>query len=95
MNWLSNILSLVAIIAAGIHQIHTDKTLDQKQAIGQDLLTTAMAGASVLLPPAEAGLATGIGTVAQNTLAETIAVLHNTPTLASPPVADPVPAPAA
>lgn len=83
MNWLK-LLNLIPIIAIGIHQLHTDKTLGEKQQFGQDLLAIVTAGATVGLPDADGQLAASIGGIAHTTLADTIAALHNAPPPAPP-----------
>jgi hypothetical protein len=82
MNWLSTLLGLIPIIATGIQTLHADKTLGDKTQMAQDALTLATAGASVALPPAEASLATSVGSIAQTALTATVTALHNA---ANPP----------
>jgi len=76
-SWALKILSLVPIIANGIHQTHADLDLKGKQTAAQDALATATASAQVLLPADQAALASSIASVAAQSLDATVAALHN------------------
>jgi len=78
--WALKILTLVPIIANGVHQTHADLTLEGKDAAAQDALGTAIAGSAVLLPESEQPLAQQIGQIAAQSLSQTLSVLHNAKT---------------
>jgi hypothetical protein len=77
-SWAFRIMSLIPIIANGIHQTKQDATLVDKQTAAQDALATAAASAAVLLPASDQTAAAAIASVASDAIAGTVAALHNT-----------------
>jgi hypothetical protein len=75
--WAIKLLSLIPIIANGIHATQQDVGLGSKTSAAQDALATAAASAQVLLPSELQPLASGIASIASQSLASTVAALHN------------------
>jgi hypothetical protein len=75
--WAFKLLSLIPIIANGIHATKQDATLGDKTTAAQDALATAAVSAQVLLPADQQPLAASIASVASQAIAGTVQALHN------------------
>ena len=78
-SWTLKILSLLPLIAQGVHAVQTDLSptgLNSKLAAAQDALNFASAGSIALLPSEDQPKAQEIAAVASAGLAATVTALH-------------------
>ena len=75
LSWALKIVSLLPVIAQGVHQVHAD--LPSKLTAAQDALQLVTSSAAALVPPEDQAAAVAIGAAASTALASTVTALHN------------------
>jgi hypothetical protein len=79
LSWIFKIVSLIPVIANGVHQVQNDLSpagLNSKLAAAQDALTLASEGSIALLPAADQPLATQVASAASTELTNVVTALH-------------------